>query len=219
MKKTTLAVLLFAQLCAVPAYSGGIPVIDGAAIAQAVALVQEAQSQLKELQDQVKTAKSQLDAYKQEVLDTKKRLEGFTDYSAIFGSAEAYFNDFWKELEKDLSQGDIQKLKEKYGFDFDEYSDLEKEYKEKFQQVRKYEVLEKDIQGSADRISRAQKAFQQAKTPQQREEMGNNILIESAALQAKLAKADAEIRRMEKEQKLREEAAALDYLNKNFRTK
>ncbi|HGJ5856659.1 type IV secretion system protein [Arsenophonus nasoniae] len=216
MNKLMIVSFMSLSLLNFPIYGSGIPVVDGAAIAQAVALVEKANAQIKELQDQVQTAKSQLDAYKQEVIDTKKRLEGFTDYSAIFGSAEAYMQDFWDDLNKDLNAADIRKFADKYGFNLKDYEQIEREYKNKFQQVEKYEALEKNITAHSRRLGGAQKAFNHAKTPQQREELLNNIILESNVLQAQIAQTNANIQKMEKEQKLKEEAAVKKYLDANF---
>lgn len=214
MKKILMAGVI-AAACAAPAYSGGIPVIDGAAVAQAVALVEKANAQIKELQAQVQTAKSQLDAYKQEVIDTKKRLEGFTDYSAIFGSAEAYMQDFWEDM-KNLDGKKFEDMADKYGFDTRELEAVKEKYEEKFQQVHKYETLEKNIHARSVALNNAQKAFADAKTPQQREELRNNIAMESNILQAQIAQTNAEVQRLEREQQLKDEAKLNKYLSDNF---
>ncbi|HGG5823032.1 TPA: type IV secretion system protein [Salmonella enterica subsp. enterica serovar Saintpaul] len=217
MKKTlTVIVLGFLMFQQTALAAGGVIVEDPGSIAKTVEVIQKAKAQIDELKKQVDLAKNQLDAYKQEVLDTKKRLEGVSDYSAMFGSADAYLKDFWNDLNKDLTDSDVRNLASKYGFDTKEYEQIKQQYKEKFEQVTKYEALSKDLEKSADKLAKAQKEFNQATTPQKREELQNNIMLENSTMQLKIAQAEAEIRRSEKEQKLREEAALRKYMDSNF---
>ncbi|EDQ2484876.1 hypothetical protein ZW22_004383 [Salmonella enterica subsp. enterica serovar Oranienburg] len=222
MKKTLTAIVLSAVLAppvALAIGGGGVIVEDPGSIAKTVEVIAKAKEQLDQLKEQVATAKGQLDAFKNEVIDTKKRLEGFSDYSTIFGSAESYMKDFWNDMSKDLSAADIRKIADKYGFDTTEYQQIEAQYKEKFEQVTRYEKLAKDIELSSGKLARAQTAFRNATTPQQREELRNNIILETSTMQAKIAQTDTEVRRMEKEQKLREEAALRKYSDDNFSLK
>lgn len=217
MKKTLTAVVLGFLLSQHPALAlGGVIVEDPGSIAKTVQVIAKAKDQIVELKKQVDLAKNQLDAYKQEVIDTKKRLEGVSDYSAMFGSADAYLKDFWNDLNKDLSDSDVRNLAAKYGFDIKEYDQIKQQYKDKFEQVTKYEALSKDLEKSANKLAKAQAAFSQATTPQKREELQNNIMLETSTMQVKIAQANAEIQRLEKEQKLQEEAAQRKFADDNF---
>ncbi|EKB3332594.1 hypothetical protein ONZ27_005151 [Salmonella enterica subsp. enterica serovar Chandans] len=217
MKKTLTAVVLGFLLYQQAALAvGGVIVEDPGSIAKTVEVIAKAKDQIVELKKQVDLAKNQLDAYKQEVLDTKRRLEGVSDYSALFGSADAYLKDFWEGMNRDLSDSDIRNMASKYGFDTKEYDQIKQQYKAKFEQVTKYEALSDDLEKSAKKLAKAQAVFRQATTPQKREELQNNIMLETSTMQAKIAQANAEIQRLEKEQKLQEEAALRKFADDNF---
>ncbi|MDT1643172.1 type IV secretion system protein, partial [Escherichia coli] len=219
MKKTLTALFLGATLTgysSVASSVGGVIVKDPGSIAKTVEVIKKAADQIAELKKQVDLATSQLEAYKQEVLDTKRRLEGITDYSAIFGSAESYMKDFWEDMKKELTDADIRSMATKYGFDTKEYDRIKRQYESKFEEITKYEAMSKDLEKSAEKIKATQKAFSKADTPQKREELQNNILLETAAMQLKIAQNEAEINRMARERKLREEAALIKYTEDNF---
>ncbi|EFJ8462660.1 type IV secretion system protein [Escherichia coli] len=219
MKKTLTALFLGATLTgysSVASSVGGVIVKDPGSIAKTVEVIKKAADQIAELKKQVDLATSQLEAYKQEVLDTKRRLEGITDYSAIFGSAESYMKDFWEDMKKELTDADIRSMATKYGFDTKEYDRIKRQYESKFEEITKYEAMSKDLEKSAEKIKATQKAFSKADTPQKREELQNNILLETAAMQLKIAQNEAEINRMARERKLREEAELIKYTESNF---
>lgn len=218
MKKTLTALFLGATLTGYSSVASSVGVIveDPGSIAKTVEVIKKASDQIAELKKQVDLATNQLEAYKQEVLDTKRRLEGITDYSAIFGSAESYMKDFWNDMQRELTDADIRSMATKYGFDTKEYDQIKRQYESKFEEITKYEVMSKDLEKSAEKIKATQKAFSKADTPQKREELQNNILLETAAMQLKIAQNEAEINRMAHERKLREEAALIKYTESNF---
>ena len=160
MKKTLTALILGATLTgysSVASSVGGVIVKDPGSIAKTVEVIKKAADQIAELKKQVDLATSQLEAYKQEVLDTKRRLEGITDYSAIFGSAESYMKDFWEDMKKELTDADIRSMATKYGFDTKEYDRIKRQYESKFEEITKYEAMSKDLEKSAEKIKATQR--------------------------------------------------------------
>lgn len=96
MKKTGLsgfgvrAVLLVAlALGSVNAVATGVPVVDVAAIAQALQQYTAALEQLKQLEDQVATAKSQLTSLQQQATTMQNM---YSDFSGISGQAKMFAN-------------------------------------------------------------------------------------------------------------------------------
>ncbi|EKN3347841.1 hypothetical protein O8E94_003170 [Yersinia ruckeri] len=193
--------------------SAGIPVIDAGSIAQSTALVMEAGKQLKELQDQVKTAKNQLEDFRKEAEDTKKRLEGFTDYSNVFGSAETYLNDTLSEAKKDITNMDS--LKSQHGIDAPSDTQLSKEYETKLKKIQRYETMEKNLVTQSKKLDKLQRNFSDAETPQQREEILNNLQLENMKMQNTLVAFDLAMKQEQASAEI-EKQKAVQKWNKDF---
>lgn len=193
--------------------SAGIPVIDAGSIAQSTALVVEAGKQLKELQDQVKTAKNQLADFRKEAEDTKKRLEGFTDYSNIFGSAETYLKNTLNEAKKDIINMDS--LKSQYGIDAPSNTKLSKEYETKLKKIQRYETMENNIVTQSKKLDKLQRNFSDAETPQQREEILNNLQLENMKMQNTLVAFDLAMKQEQTSAEIEKQKAVQEW-NKKF---
>lgn len=190
-----------------------ISVFDAGSIAQSAALVAEAGKQLKELQDQVKTAKNQLEDFRREAEDTKKRLEGFSDYSNIFGSAETYLNDTLNQAKKKITNMDS--LKSQHGINAASDTQLSKEYEVKIKKIERYETMEKNLVAKSKKLDRLQRKFSEAKTPQQREEILNNLQLENMKMQNTLVAFDLAMKQEHTSAAIEKQKAAQKW-NKNF---
>lgn len=210
--KMNAAILIFSCLTYNVCYAG-IPVIDAGSIAQSTALVIEAKNQLKELQDQVKTAKSQLDDFKKEAQDTKRRLEGFTDYSNIFGSAESYLKDTLSDATKEITNMDA--LKAEHGIEVSSGTQLSRDYETKLKKLERYENLQKVLEKQSGKLDKLQRNFSDAETPQQREEILNNLQLENMKMQNTLTSVQLAMSQ-EKESADIEKQKAVQEWNKNF---
>ncbi|WGM13869.1 type IV secretion system protein (plasmid) [Arsenophonus nasoniae] len=218
MKKRLIALIL-AQIFLNFSHAA-IPVLDLKAIAEAQRMFEQAKKQLSELEEQVKTAKSQLDSFKKEAELTKKRFEGYSDFTAIFGSASAYLKDNLTEIKKGLSDADWQKIKKENDLDFSregEMTAIEKNIKAKFEQTKRLEKMTDVLMKKTEKLDSLQKAFKNATTPQQREEVLNTLQLENQAMQNTLASVNLEIQRQEKIEQIEKQKLDYQYSKSQFR--
>ncbi|HAT5579043.1 TPA: hypothetical protein SMT61_003592 [Proteus mirabilis] len=217
MKKHFIAVTLATSFIFSPvSFAGGIPVIDGASIAESIKMVQEAQKQLKELQDQVKTAKTQLEDFRKEAEETKKRLEGYTNFDNIFDSSTEFLKETLKDYEKELSRTEIDDYLKSKGIDVKEDSELKAQYERKIEQIKRNERTQERLTEQSKRMDRLQREFERATTPQKREEILNTIQLENLKMQNTMKAVELEIRKQEQENEIIESEALKASVSKEF---
>lgn len=197
-------------------FAGGIPVIDGASIAESIKMVQEAQKQLKELQDQVKTAKTQLEDFRKEAEETKKRLEGYANFDNIFDSSTEFLKETLKDYEKELSRTEIDDYFKSKGIDVKEDSELKAQYERKIEQIKRNERTQERLTEQSKRMDRLQREFERATTPQKREEILNTIQLENLKMQNTMKAVEFEIKKQEQENEILENEALKASFNKEF---
>lgn len=189
-----------------------IPVFDAKSLIEAQNMLKNATEQLKILNKQVETTKNQLESFKKEAELTKNRFEGYSDFTAIFGSASSYLKNNLTEIKKGLSDDDWQKMKKENDLDFNregEMAAIEKNIKAKFEQTKRLEKMTNVLMKKTEKLDSLQKAFKNATTPQQREEVSNTLQLENQAMQNTLASVNLEIQRQEKIEQI--ENAKMDY--------
>lgn len=207
MRKIITALLLVFTCSSSSVYASGIPVIDAASIAESVKMLAEAQKQLKELQEQVATAKSQLDDFRKEAEETKKRLEGFTDFGNIFDSSTAYLKDTLKDIQGDLSDADYYDWQAKQKIETEKGSGLEAEYQRRAAKIHRYEKMQDNLTVQSAKLDSLQREFKDATTPQKREEVLNTIQLENLKMQNTMKAVEFEMKKQEQEDAVAEKEA------------
>lgn len=217
MKKHIIALTLATSFIFSPvSFAGGIPVIDGASIAESIKMVQEAQKQLKELQDQVRTAKTQLEDFRKEAEETKKRLEGYANFDNIFDSSTEFLKETLKDYEKELSRTEIDDYLKSKGIDVKENSELKAQYERKIEQIKRNERTQERLTEQSKRMDRLQREFERATTPQKREEILNTIQLENLKMQNTMKAVELEIKKQEQENEIIESEALKASVSKEF---
>lgn len=218
MKKHIIALTLATSFVFSPvSFAGGIPVIDGASIAESIKMVQEAQKQLKELQDQVRTAKTQLEDFRKEAEETKKRLEGYANFDNIFDSSTEFLKETLKDYEKELSRTEIDDYLKSKGIDVKEDSELKAQYERKIEQIKRNERTQERLTEQSKRMDRLQREFERATTPQKREEILNTIQLENLKMQNTMKAVELEIKKQEQENEIERKEAVIKYLNSEIK--
>ncbi|MFH6841013.1 type IV secretion system protein [Providencia sp. 2024EL-00732] len=219
MKKNIITLTLLASFVFSPlSFAGGIPTIDVAAIAEAEKMLLEARNQLKELQTQVATAKSQLDDFRKEAEETKKRLEGYTDFSNIFDSSTEYLKDTLNDFKSDIKQVEIDDYLKSKGVDVQDNTELKADYERKVEQIKRYEKIQTNLESQSTKLDKLQREFRDATTPQKREEILNTIQLENLKMQNTMKTVELEMKKQEQEQEIEKKEAVVKYLNSEMET-
>lgn len=218
MRKNSVAVLLSSVLASPVVFGGGIPTIDGAAIAQSAQILNEAKNQLKELQDQVKTAKNQLADFKKEAEETKRRLEGYTDFSSYFDSSSAYLKDTLNDVKKDITSKDLSDFFNDNNIQVEDGSGLESIYKAKVEEIKTYERLQDNLTTQTKKMDRLQRDFESATTPQQKQDILNTLQMENLKMDTTLKAVDYELRKQKETQQIKENELQRKYMENEMKT-
>lgn len=215
MKKTMIVLLISSFMGSAVA---AIPVIDPTAIAQATALVAEAKNQLKELQDQVNTAKSQLDDFRKEAEATKKRLEGYSDFSSYFDSSSAYLKNTLEDATKSITSQDLDDYYKSNNInDVKKGSGLETIYKEKVEQIKTYERLQNNLSEQTKKMDRLQRDFENATTPQQKQDILNAVQMEKLKMDVTMQAVNYELQKKNEENTVRENELKRNYMGSEMK--
>lgn len=208
MKMVTfiLTVILSKQVCA------GIPVIDASSIAQSAMLVTEAKNQLTELKEQLSTAKNQLLDFQKEAEATKKRLEGYTDYSSIFGSADSFLKKNSDEL---MNSGveNLDGLRKKYDFESSS-STMQKKYDSLLQRINSMEVHNERLNKKSKEMNALHKQFSNATTPQEKADISNQLQTENINMQFIISQYDLEEKAIKNKDEINREISAKNFRNR-----
>lgn len=218
MKKNIVAVLLSSALASPVVFGGGIPTIDGAAIAQSAQILNEAKNQLKELQDQVKTAKNQLADFQKEAEETKRRLEGYTDFGSYFDSSSAYLKDTLNDVKKDITSKDLSDFFNDNDIKVEDGSGLESIYKAKVEEIKTYERLQDNLTTQAKKMDRLQRDFESATTPQQKQDILNTLQMENLKMDTTLKAVDYELKKQKETQQIKENELQRKYMENEMKT-
>lgn len=172
MKKIkVITALLFPLVCSAPAMSSGIPVVDVAGIAKTVEeglrRAQEAKSMLDQAVREYEQAKQLGDAAKQ-------RFEGYSDFSNLFDTAASYMKDNLSDLSKN---DNMSGLRQKYGLVSDDPS-VQSRYDGMLNKISLYDNFNKQLTQNAKQLDKLQGRFSSATTPQQKQDIANQIQLE-----------------------------------------
>lgn len=219
MKKNIIALSVLVSFTFSPlSFAGGIPTIDVAAIAESVKMLEEARNQLNELKTQVATAKSQLDSFVKEAEDTKRRLEGYTDFSNIFDSSTEYLKDTLNDFKSDIKQVEIDDYLKSKGVDVKDDTELKADYERKVEKIKRYEKIQTNLESQSSKLDKLQREFKSATTPQKREEILNTIQLENLKMQNTMKTVELEMKKQEQEQEIEKKEAVVKYLNSEMET-
>lgn len=218
MKIRTLFLLISFSFTPVAFSSGGIPTIDGAAIAQSAQILNEAKNQLKELQDQVKTAKNQLADFQKEAEATKKRLEGYSDFSSYFDSSSSYLKNTLDDVKKDVSSKDLMDYFSDNNIQVKEGSGLEAVYKSKVEEIKTYERLQDNLTSQTKKMDRLQRDFENATTPQQKQDILNTLQMENLKMDTTLKAVDYEMKKKKEAAEIAQNELQRSYMEKEMKT-
>lgn len=211
MSNMKMAILTLAAILSKQVYAG-IPVIDASSIAQSAMLVTEAKNQLTELKEQLSTAKNQLLDFQKEAEATKKRLEGYTDYSSIFGSADSYLKKNSDEL---MNSGveNLDGLRKKYDLESSS-SAMQKKYDSLLQRINSMEVHNERLNKKSKEMNALQEQFSNATTPQEKSDISNQLQTENINMQFIISQYDLEEKAIINKDEINREISA-----KNFRSR
>lgn len=218
MKKNSIAILLSSVLVSPVVFSGGIPTIDVAAIAQSAKILKEAKNQLKEMQNQVKTAKNQLSDFKKEAEETKRRLEGYTDFSRYFDSSSSYLKETLNDVKKDITSKDLSDFFNDNNIKVEDSSGLESIYKAKVEEIKKYERLQDNLTTQAKNMDRLQRDFESAITPQQKQDILNTLQMENIKMDTTLKVVDYQLEKQKQAQQIKENELHRRYMENELKT-
>lgn len=172
MKKLFLfSFLAFSNL----AFSQGIPTYDNASV---MTQQQNFIKQLAEMAEQLKVAEAQLNSFKEEALQMQKRFEGYSDLGNMFDVAN--LNKSIDSILKNIDTSKIDDFLSKNNVSFD--SEGINNYKRLAESYSKYDVLLESLREKESKLDNLRKSFSLAQTPQEREELSNNIALEKIAL-------------------------------------
>lgn len=157
------------------ALSQGIPTYDNASV-----MIQQQNfiKQLAEMAEQLKVAEAQLNSFKEEALQMQKRFEGYSDLGNMFDVAD--LNKSIDSILKNIDTSKIDDFLSKNNVSFD--SEGINNYKRLAESYSKYDVLLENLREKESKLDNLRKSFSLAQTPQEREELSNNISLEKIAL-------------------------------------
>lgn len=218
MKRNIIALSVLVSFTFSPlSFAGGIPTIDVAAIAESVKMLEEARNQLNELKTQVATAKSQLDSFVKEAEDTKRRLEGYTDFSNIFDSSTEYLKDTLNDFKSDIKQVEIDDYLKSKSVDVKDDTELKADYERKVEKIKRYEKIQTNLESQSSKLDKLQREFKSATTPQKREEILNTIQLENLKMQNTMKTVELEMKKQEQENQILESEALKASMDKEFK--
>ncbi|OCL19319.1 hypothetical protein A9G07_10085 [Gilliamella sp. wkB72] len=212
MKKLFLLMWLFISF---NSYSTGIPTVDAAAIAQtvqnALQQAQQALEQLNALKEQIEEAKNINEKLKKESEEQLRRFEGNWGLGNVFvdPTISSYLNiDDWK-TEMNDSQN-LSSLREKFGVT----SKSESFQKNIDSLLVSYDLMQQSYEAStkrAENIVELAKLLNEAKTPQEKEDLNNRLAFEIAQNQIDKTRIDTMAKLLEQQDRLKKNKMAVEF--------
>lgn len=178
MKKQLISAAVSAVLVfSAPAFSTGIPVVDVTAIAKTV---QEGLLRAQEAKAALDQAMREYDQAKNIGEDAKRRFEGYSDYSNLFDTASSYMKGNLSELAK---PDNIGSLRQQYGLVSNEPA-VQSKYDGMLQKISLYDNFNKQLTDNSRQLDSLQGRFSSATTPQQKQDIANQIQLEMVKQQS-----------------------------------
>ncbi|EDW8942691.1 conjugal transfer protein TrbJ [Salmonella enterica subsp. enterica] len=165
--------------------SAAIPVVDPASIAKTV---EEGLIRAKEAAANLQQLKEQYEQTIKYAEDQKKRLEGFTDFSNGFDSAESYMKAKLADL-NDYSKTNVDNLRDAYNLRTNN-SIAQTRYDSFLKQIDFYENFNKSLLERANRMQKLQSSYSNANTPQQKADLSNQLNTEKLTLEMQIKQYD-----------------------------
>ncbi|EEZ8146481.1 conjugal transfer protein TrbJ [Escherichia coli] len=162
-----------------------IPVVDPASIAKTV---EEGVTRAKEAAANLQQLKEQYEQTIKYAEEQKRRLEGFTDFSNSFDSAESYMKTRLSDL-TDHSKENVNSLRDKYNLK-SESNLAQTRYDSILKQIDFYEKFNKSLLERANRMQNLQNSFSHANTPQQKADLANQLNTEKLTLEMQIKQYD-----------------------------
>ncbi|HBJ0272038.1 TPA: conjugal transfer protein TrbJ [Escherichia coli] len=162
-----------------------IPVIDPASIAKTV---EEGVNRAKEAAANLQQLKEQYEQTIKYAEEQKRRLEGFTDFSNGFDSAESYMKTRLSEL-TDYSKTNVNSLRDKYNLKSTNNL-AQNRYDSILKKIDFYEKFNKSLLERANRMQNLQSSFSHASTPQQKADLANQLNTEKLTLEMQIKQYD-----------------------------
>ncbi|EEC9863817.1 conjugal transfer protein TrbJ [Escherichia coli] len=162
-----------------------IPVVDPASIAKTV---EEGVTRAKEAAANLQQLKEQYEQTIKYAEEQKRRLEGFTDFSNGFDSAESYMKTRLSVL-TDHSKENVSSLRDKYNLK-SESNLAQTRYDSILKQIDFYEKFNKSLLERANRMQNLQNSFSHANTPQQKADLANQLNTEKLTLEMQIKQYD-----------------------------
>lgn len=162
-----------------------IPVVDPASIAKTV---EEGVTRAKEAAANLQQLKEQYEQTIKYAEEQKRRLEGFTDFSNGFDSAESYMKTILSDL-TDHSKENVNSLRDKYNLK-SESNLAQTRYDSILKQIDFYEKFNKSLLERANRMQNLQNSFSHANTPQQKADLANQLNTEKLTLEMQIKQYD-----------------------------
>jgi len=178
MKKQLISAAVSAVLVfSAPAFSTGITVVDVTAIAKTV---QEGLLRAQEAKAALDQAMREYDQAKNIGEDAKRRFEGYSDYSNLFDTASSYMTGNLSELAK---ADNIGSLRQQYGLVSNEPA-VQSKYDGMLQKISLYDNFNKQLTDNSRQLDSLQGRFSSATTPQQKQDIANQIQLEMVKQQS-----------------------------------
>lgn len=196
-------------------YSTGIPTVDPAAIAQtiqnALQQAQQAMEQLNALKKQIDEAKDINAKLKKESEEQLRRFEGNWELGNVFvdPTISSYLNiDDWKTEMNDSKN--LSSLREKFGV----ISESESFQKNIDSLLVSYDLMQQSYDASTKRaknIAEISKLLNEAKTPQEKEDLNNLLAFEIAQNQIDKTRIDTMAQLLEQQDRLKKNKMAVEF--------
>jgi type IV secretion system protein VirB5 len=171
MKKVFIAAIAGMLLLSPHAFSAGILVFDTVAIAKTI---EEGLNRAQEAKAAFDQATKDYEQAKSIGEDAKRRFEGYSDYSDLFDTAASYMKD---DLSALAEAEDIGGLRDKYGLVSDDEG-VQQRYDGELQKIALYDNFNKQLTKGAQQLDTLQGRFESATTPQQKQDIANQIELE-----------------------------------------
>lgn len=192
-------------------YTQGIPVYDNANV---VTQKQNFVQQIAEMAEQLRVAEAQLSSFKDEAINMKRRLEG---YSGIIDDLQK--EDLINSLNILITSVDTDSIEEY--FKRNNLSNIEDErIKGRLErEATNYNIYDKFSSQLTDLYKDLEKLegrFSNSKTPQEREELSNAIALQMAKIDTINKIAEYELKKIDNENKLKDDMEYYEYINSFF---
>ena len=213
MKKTSSLVFVFLLSFSGLAFSQGIPTYDNANV---MLQQQNFIKQLAEMAEQLKVAQDQLNSFKNEAMNMQRRLEGYTGF--VDGFAKKDLINSLNDLINKIDTESVNSFLERNNLSEITDERMKENVKREATTYSIYEGLITQLKDVNKDISNLEKKFQQAQTPQEREELANAISIQKMKLDNLNKTAEYELKKIEIDNKAKDDAEYYEYINSFFVT-